>query len=156
MAVLLRKRLRDERSGSLGKDLLFELRETVFRFVPSENFVELLSTAQRMNDAHLALLVVVIAEDLTRAGDENFILSQSLCSVPPLSDSVGQNDTERERVDEQNVFASAVSDEPLRQRDTDTETLFAIRVAVLKEVVANLLVGESFERLCNIYPVVVD
>jgi hypothetical protein len=109
-----------------------------------------------MNDAHLALLVVVIAEDLTRAGDENFILSQSLCSVPPLSDGVRQNDTERERVDEQNVFASAVSDEPLRQRDTDTETLFAIRVAVLKEVVANLLVGESFERLCNIYPVVVD
>lgn len=102
------------------------------------------------------MLVVVIAEDLTRAGDENFILGQSLCSVPPLSDGVRQNDTERERVDEQNVFASAVSNEPLRQRNTDTETLFAIRVAVLKEVVTNLLVGESFERLCDIYPVVVD
>jgi hypothetical protein len=44
----------------------------------------------------------------------------------------------------------------LRQRNTDTETLLAIGVTVLKEVVANLLVGESFERLCDVYPVIVD
>jgi hypothetical protein len=29
-------------------------------------------------------------------------------------------------------------------------------VTIFKEVSANLLVGESFEGLCNIYPVVVD
>jgi hypothetical protein len=44
----------------------------------------------------------------------------------------------------------------LRQRNTDAETLLAIGVTVLKEVVADLLVGKSFERLCDIYPVIVD
>ena len=82
--------------------------------MPGEDFVEFLSTAQRMNNADLALVIVVVAEDLASTCDEYFLFCQPLGSVPPLSDSIGKNDTERERVDEEDVFASAVGDQPLR------------------------------------------
>jgi hypothetical protein len=44
----------------------------------------------------------------------------------------------------------------LRQRDTNAEALFTVWVAILEEVVADLFVCQRLERLCNVYPVVVD
>jgi hypothetical protein len=82
--------------------------------VSGEDLIEFLSTAQRVNNSDLALVVVVIAEDLASTCDEYFLFCQPLGSVPPLSDSVRQNDTERERIDKEDVFAGAVSDQPLR------------------------------------------
>ena len=79
-----------------------------------KDLTELFSAAERMDDAHLALLVVIIAEDLASTCDEHFLLGQPLSSVPPLSDSVRQNDAESERVDEEDVFACALGDQPLR------------------------------------------
>jgi hypothetical protein len=67
-----------------------------------------------MDNAHLALLVVVITEDLASTCDEYFLLGQPLSPVPPLPDSVRQNDTESERVDEEDVFAGTLGDQPLR------------------------------------------
>jgi hypothetical protein len=124
--------------------------------VPWEDLVELLSGAQSADDASLALLVVVFAEDLAGTRDEDLLLSELLCSVPPLSDHVWEDDTEQNRVDEQNVFAGTFCDKPLWQGNTDAKALLAIRVTILLVVVADLLVCECLVRFGDIDPVVVD
>ena len=124
--------------------------------MPCEDLVELLASAQSADDASLALLVVVFSEDLARTRDEYLLLGELLGSVPPLSDHVGEDDTEQDRVDEQDVFAGTFCDEPLWQGNTNAEALLAIRMPVLLVVVADFLVGKRLVRLGDIDPVVVD
>lgn len=122
----------------------------------SEDLVELLSRAQSPNDTSLALLVVVFAEDVAGTRNEDLFLGELLGAVPPFSDHVRENNTQENCVDEQDVFAGSLGDQPLGQGNTDAEALLAIGVAVLDVVVADLLVGESLECLGDVDPVVVD
>lgn len=122
----------------------------------SEDLVVLLSRAQSANDTSLALLVVVLAEDVAGTRNEDLFLGELLGAVPPFSDHVRENNTQENCVDEQDVFAGSLGDQPLGQGDADAEALLAVGVAVLDVVVADLFVGKSLECLGDVDPMVVD
>jgi len=79
-----------------------------------------------------------------------------LGTVPPLSSNVWQENTKQSDVEEEGQIAVAVLDQEGGKSNAHAEALLAIGVAILKVVVANFLVCQSFECFGDLDPVFVD
>lgn len=116
----------------------------MMRLIALQHLVIFVARAQSTDNSTINQTRLIFSEKASSTWYKDAILGVFLASVPPFTNDIRQQDTEQEAVNKQDIFTIALSDDELRQGDTDAEALLSIGVAVLKVIVPDFFVGQCF------------
>jgi hypothetical protein len=78
-----------------------------------------------------------------------------LRTIPPSPDQVWQQNTQQERIYQNNIFSVPITNNKFWQRNADAEALFAVRVAKLDVVISDIFICERLVRFREFDEVIV-
>jgi hypothetical protein len=121
-----------------------------------EHLLELIARRESVDNATVQDVLLVLAEDVTSASDKNTLLGVTLRTIPPLSDDVRQENSQKSTINQKYVFSIAVHDDKLRKSDANAEALLAIGMTILEIVVADFFVSKCFISLGELYEALIE